>query len=267
MTAIEPLDVATPAASYERWLVDPLFRPFATILVDQTGITTGDRVLDLACGTGLVAGLAARKAGDPRHVVGVDSSPGMLAIARRNQPDINWRDGSASALPLSEGERFDVVLCHQGLQFFPDRALALSQVSRALRSGGRLGVATWAPVTSGLLYDLHQVAERHLGPIIDRRHLFGEEAAMAILLERGGFQGIDVRTVARRVTFPEPEIFLQLNSRAIIGMSQRGPALSEPEKSSIIRMIMQESSDTARAHTTADGLAFAIGSVMATARR
>jgi ubiquinone/menaquinone biosynthesis C-methylase UbiE len=75
-------------------------------------------------------------------VVGVDVSPGMLEVARSVAPAITWRDGSALDLPLAAGERFDVVTCQQGLQFFPDRVAAAQQRRRALAPGGRLGVAT-----------------------------------------------------------------------------------------------------------------------------
>ena len=102
---------------YEQWLVGPLFRPYAEVLVERARLTPADRVLDVACGTGIVARLAAQRIGDNGLVVGVDISPQMLAVARTVAPEIDWREGDVSALPVADGERFDVVLCQQGLQF------------------------------------------------------------------------------------------------------------------------------------------------------
>lgn len=267
MAATESTDLSNPAANYERFLVDPLFRPFAAILIDEAGVAPGDALLDIACGTGIVARLALERLGPTGRVVGIDSSSGMLTIARQLEPAIDWREGNAISLPLRERECFDVVLCHHGLQFFPDRTSALREMHRALRPGGRLGIATWAAVDDGFLQDLHGIAERRLGPIIDRRHVLGDEALLRRELEQLRFREVEVRTITRRVTFPDPAIFLQLNSRAMVGMSPRTSGLSEQSRGSLIIELATESAEAARVHTTADGLTFSIGSVIATARR
>ena len=106
-------------AMYEQWLVGPLFRPFAEVLLDRLDPRAGERVLDVACGTGIVARLARERVGAGGAVVGVDVSPAMLDVARSVGPSITWREGSAIDLPLSDGEVFDVITCQQGLQFFP----------------------------------------------------------------------------------------------------------------------------------------------------
>src|SRR5687768_12626895 len=106
---------------YERWLVGSLFRPWAEMTLDEVELSPGDRVLDIACGTGIVARVAKERLGDAGHVAGIDISPDMLAVARAVAPAIDWRQGSASALPLHDGEQFNVVVCQQGLQFFPEK--------------------------------------------------------------------------------------------------------------------------------------------------
>ncbi|WP_157628157.1 class I SAM-dependent methyltransferase [Ensifer sp. BR816] len=83
-------------------------------------LSKGDRILDIACGTGIVARVAKERLGDGGSIVGVDVSADMLAVAHAITPNIDWREGDASALPLRKGEHFDVVVCQQGLQFFPD---------------------------------------------------------------------------------------------------------------------------------------------------
>lgn len=263
----DSIALSNPAVAYESCLVDPLFRPWAMLLLDLTDVAPGDTVLDVACGTGIVARLAADRIGSPTQVVGVDQSRGMLQVAREVDSQIDWREGSAGYLPLSDGESFTVVLCSQSFQFFPDRTAAARQMLRALKPDGRLGITTWSPLTGGFLHDLHLIAEQRLGAILDRRHIFGEEAPMRQLLANAGFQKIEVATTSRRVTFPDPRRFLQLNSRALVGMSMRASLLSEQSKNQLIGQLVSDSAEASRVHTTADGLTFPISSLVATARR
>lgn len=164
---------------YERALVGPLFHPFAEVLLDRVALAPGDRVLDIGCGTGIVARLARTRLGGKGRVAGIDLSPQMLDVARRVAPDIEWREGNAGALPLKDGETFDVVVCQQGLQFFPDKPAAAREMRRALAEGGRLVVATWLPLEDvPFCLALHRNAERHLGPFVDPRHGFGDPDAV-----------------------------------------------------------------------------------------
>ncbi|TIX95556.1 MAG: methyltransferase domain-containing protein [Mesorhizobium sp.] len=130
---------------YERWLVGPLFRPWAEMALGELELSSGDRLLDIACGTGIVARVARERLGESGYIVGVDISPDMLAVARAVEPAVDWRQGNAGELPLRNGETFDVVVCQQGLQFFPDRPAAAAQMRLALAKGGRLAMATWRP--------------------------------------------------------------------------------------------------------------------------
>jgi ubiquinone/menaquinone biosynthesis C-methylase UbiE len=113
------------------------------MILDEVQLSSGDRVLDIACGTGIVARVARERFGDAGSIVGIDVSPDRLAVARAVAPSIDWREGNASALPLHDGEQFDVVVCQQGLQFVADKPAAAAQMRRALAEGGRLAVATW----------------------------------------------------------------------------------------------------------------------------
>src|SRR5690348_11180588 len=103
-----PMKQASFPEMYERWLVGPLFRPWAEATLEEVKLSPGERVLDIACGTGIVARVARARLGDGGHVVGVDVSPDMLAVARAVAPSIDWREGNAGALPLHEGEQFDL---------------------------------------------------------------------------------------------------------------------------------------------------------------
>jgi SAM-dependent methyltransferase len=127
------------AEAYERYLVPTIFEPFARSLVARAAPAPEERVLDAACGTGIVARYAAPRAG---HVVGVDVNAGMLAVAARIAPGLEWVQADLAALPFEDGA-FEIVLCEQGLQFVPDRGLALAELHRVLAPGGRILVSVW----------------------------------------------------------------------------------------------------------------------------
>jgi ubiquinone/menaquinone biosynthesis C-methylase UbiE len=129
------------AELYERYPARYILGPFVPSLVDAARLAAGERVLDVACGTGVVARAAAKRVGPAGRVVGVDLNAGMIAVARSlsatNDAPIEWLERSALDLQL-ENASFDAVLCQQGLQFFPDKAIALQEMRRVLAHGGRL---------------------------------------------------------------------------------------------------------------------------------
>ena len=130
-----------PAEAYESMLVPALFAPWAQMLVDAAGIGADDRILDVACGTGIVARVAADRVGGG-SVVGIDRSPEMLAVARRLRPDIEWREADASGLPFL-ARSFDVVLCQAALMYFPDPRKALGEMARAIKDDGTVAIQVW----------------------------------------------------------------------------------------------------------------------------
>jgi ubiquinone/menaquinone biosynthesis C-methylase UbiE len=130
------------ADAYEGLHVPALFQQWAPRLVEAAGVRSGHRVLDVACGTGVLAREAAATVGGDGFVAGLDASPGMLAVAERLAPEIEWRRGAAESLPY-EDRSFDAVVSQFGLMFFRDRSAALREMSRALAPGGRLAVAVW----------------------------------------------------------------------------------------------------------------------------
>jgi ubiquinone/menaquinone biosynthesis C-methylase UbiE len=128
------------AENYERYFVPAIAAPLAADLIDAAALDAGERVLDLACGTGIVARLAAERVGPTGSVVGLDVNPGMLAIARSATATgaaIEWHQSDAQATPLLD-DVFDAALCQMGLQFFADKSAALREVRRVLAPGGRL---------------------------------------------------------------------------------------------------------------------------------
>lgn len=254
--------------AYERWLVGPLFRPWAEVLIKRMALAAGDRLLDVACGTGIVARLAKEQLGNEGRVVGIDLSPQMLAVARAVAPRIDWREGNAGALPLDDGERFDVVICQQGLQFFPDRLAAVREMRRALVPGGRLAVATWRPLDENPCFrDLHQVAERHVGIIVDQRHAFGDPAVLQALLGDAGFRDLRMEGMSRAVRLSDGAMFLRLNTMALVGMSAASKALGDEERARVVAAIVSDSAAALAPYTDREGLQFDITTNVATARK
>jgi ubiquinone/menaquinone biosynthesis C-methylase UbiE len=253
---------------YERWLVRPLFLPWAELTLDEFNLSRGDRLLDIACGTGIVARVAKERLGDTGRVVGIDVSSDMLAVARAVAPDIDWREGNASSLPLNEGEKFDVVVCQQGLQFFPEKAQAIAQMRWAMAEHGRLAVAMWRSDDEIPFFrELRKVAERHLGAITDQRYAFGDATLLERLLRDAGFHDVDVKTVAREIRFDEGEHFIRLNTMAFVGMSTTGKSLSDDQRKRVMENIINESTPVLQQYTVGSELTFELRTNLAIANR
>ena len=160
------------AEAYEATFVPAFFAQWAPILCDAAGIGAGHKVLDVACGTGIVARTAAERAG-AAQVTGVDLNEAMLTVARRVRADIDWRHGDAAALPLAD-RSFDAVLCQMALMFFPDRIGALREMARVAAPSGTVAVLVPAGLGAQPAYGpFVDMAARHAGPRgpLPARHL------------------------------------------------------------------------------------------------
>jgi ubiquinone/menaquinone biosynthesis C-methylase UbiE len=139
-TAAQTYALSAEAAEFYRsTFVPALFDAWARHLVDAVDVRPGQSVLDVACGTGVVAAAAADRAGPSGTVLGLDSNEAMLAVARRLRPDLRWQRGDACALPFGDGS-FDVVVSQAGLMFFADRVAALREMGRVAGADGRVAV-------------------------------------------------------------------------------------------------------------------------------
>jgi ubiquinone/menaquinone biosynthesis C-methylase UbiE len=201
--------------NYDRYFGPFLFEPWARILLAIAGAKPGDELLDIASGTGVVTRLAARRVAPGGHVVAADFSEAMLAYASsRPAPSgaapIEFIHGSAEALPLP-GDRFDVVLCQQGLQFFPDRPGAAREMRRVLRPGGVASVSVWTAGRRLEPFDNYTevLAEMGVEPPFpgaferDTFALGGDE--LRTLFEDAGFASIDISSVERTIELESPE--------------------------------------------------------------
>jgi SAM-dependent methyltransferase len=210
MMPAEPTAAAlTAAENYQRKWVPYTFSPLAALLLNHAGVRPGERVLDVACGTGAVARLAAPRVGQEGAVVAVDLNPAMLAIGRSlPAPDgatIDWREGSAVALPLSDAS-CDLALCQLGVQFFSDRGAALREMRRVLAPGGRVAICVWRSLEYNPLSRLLQESiARHLNSTpgaLFPGFTLGDAGELQWLLSSAGYG--DVSVVQQSLTVREP---------------------------------------------------------------
>jgi SAM-dependent methyltransferase len=196
--------VGSAAEVYDQFFVPALFAEWAPRVAEAAAVGDGDRVVDVACGTGVLAREAARRAGLDR-VSGVDCNAGMLAVARATEPRIDWREGRAEALPFDDGQ-VDRVVSQFGLMFFDDRAGALAEMWRLLRPGGRLAVAVWGPLedTPGYAEMVVLLSRLFGGAIADELrapYCLGDRDALGALFDRAGIAGAEIATAVGRARF------------------------------------------------------------------
>ena len=202
------------AELYERHLVPSVTLPWALELVERVGVNAGDRVLDVACGTGAVARVAAERAGHGGRVVGVDVNSAMLQVAMARLPQHEWREADVLELPYADGE-FDVVCCQLGLQFFSDRPGALAEMRRVLAPGGRLGVSVYSaiernPAAVALAHSL----DRHFGEGASRAKRHEHSLADRAQFAQAGFTRPHVETVIREVRFASVDEWVRIQFAA-----------------------------------------------------
>jgi SAM-dependent methyltransferase len=203
------------AQVYERQLVPAIFGPWAPRVLDLAAPATGERVLDSACGTGIVARLAADRVGPTGRVVGQDLNPGMLAVAATlpaGAAPVAWVQASTGQLPFADGS-FGVVACQLGLQYFPDRPAAVAELARMLAPGGRLAAMVWRSIDhSPGFAALADALDRHIGPaagaIMRAPFALNDEEALGDLLAGGGFEDVALHPQAGTVRFGSIQEFV-----------------------------------------------------------
>ncbi len=200
------------AKQYQNYLVPRLFAPWAEALIAGVGIAPGAAVLDIATGPGTVARAAARRAGAGGRVTAVDASPSMLAVARAQPAEvgaasIEYRESLAAPLDVPS-TAYDVVLCQQGLQFFPNQLDALREMKRALRPRGRLALSVWCRIEKCGMFGLFQEAFREaeeptLAELITVPYLGPDGETLTALVGEAGFSAMQLLEETRSLRFEE----------------------------------------------------------------
>jgi SAM-dependent methyltransferase len=203
---------------YADYLVPAIFGPWAPVALDSAELQQGQSVLDVACGTGVVATGAAERVGTTGSVTGVDNNPGMLAVASaRWGTQVRWQQGNAQELPFAD-RSFDRVICQLGLQYFPDRLAAVREMHRVLRPGGRVTVMVWRDVShSPGFAALVNALETNVGPeaadVMRTPFGFGDDPAPLMqLLQDAGFADAVTQAASGMVRFASVQAFIRYQS-------------------------------------------------------
>lgn len=205
------------AEMYERNMVPALMEPFAKGLLEFADLHQGERVLDVACGTGIVSRLAWPKVGSAGRVVGLDINAAMLDVARsvaeKQKIPIEWIEGDAAAIPVPDGD-FDVIICQHGLQFFPDRPGVLKEMHRILRGHGRLVLNVWRPIKYNPGHAVFaDVLDRHVSEEAGatRRAPFklSDRNELRLMVTDAGFQNAVVSLYTQVARFPSAEAMIR----------------------------------------------------------
>jgi len=240
---------------YQQHMVPAIFARWAPVLVEAAGLRMGERVLDLACGTGVVTRLLPDKVGASGRIAGLDFSSAMLATASAatQNPLIEYVEASALSMPFPNAS-FDAVVCQQGFQFFPDKPAALREIRRVLVPGGRMALAVWRSSEHAPGFRALEVAfARHVGAEQAALPPFsmGDGAAIRELALGAGFHDVRVRAEVKLSRFPSGEHFVRT---VVAGASKMLGALTE-QSPEVLEAIVAEVADATRTYVDDEGWA------------
>ena len=202
-----------PAELYENLMVPGLFAPWSSHLIQIANPQPGERVLDVACGTGIVARQIAPRVGPQGVIIGLDLDPDKIDVARataeRDGLAIEWKTGPAEQLPFPDGG-FDLIICQFGLMFFSDRHAALLEMYRVLKRGGRVVLSVWQGLDHHPFYQTLDAVSRHrLGKSsVGAVFSLGDADEVRKLLTNAGFEDIEIESMSITARYPNPQEFL-----------------------------------------------------------
>ena len=254
------------AKAYEGLFVQALFAEWAPRVADAAQIRPGQRVLDVACGTGILAREVATRVGTGGRIVGIDASPGMVAVARSLAPAIDIQEAVAEALPFPD-RSFDAVVSQFGLMFFTDRRKALEEMHRVLVPGGRLVVAVWDTVDNIPAYAaatklLQEMAGDAAADALRAPFPLGDRGKLAALFASAGMSSAEITTHRGTANFPSIRTMVEADLRGWLPLL--GVILTEDR----IAAILQAAESVLRPYSTPDGRAvFDVSAHLVTARK
>lgn len=239
------------ANAYEALMVPALFGEWAPRVADAAEIRPGQRVLDVACGTGVLAREILSRVGDAGTVAGLDASPGMLEVARQRAPTVEWRQGVAESLPYGD-DSFDAVVSQFGLMFFSERRDALAEAVRVLSPSGHLAVAVWdsldnIPAYAAEVELVERIAGRPAADSLRAPFVLGDQRGLASLFEDIGARPVEITTHHGTARFPSIRVMVEADLRGWLPIM--GIVLTEAE----VTHILEEAEHVLGSYVTADG--------------
>lgn len=227
------------AEDYERYLVPALFDVWAPRMLDAASVKERDAVLDVACGTGIVARGAVARVGDHGRVVGLDATEAMLTVAERIEPRVEWLVGNAEDLPFESGS-FDAVVCQSGLMFFPDQVAAVREMWRMLRPDGRIAVQIWANCEAQNTFA--SIVEKHAGAVAADQYRvpwnLSDPDLLLGLFDAAGLADIELRTVTENAVYPSVDAFLAGATGILIGKNLNTEQLALETEQAFSRYVL-----------------------------
>jgi ubiquinone/menaquinone biosynthesis C-methylase UbiE len=204
----------TSAENYQRYFVPAIATPVSAGLLHAADLQPGERILDVACGTGAIARLAAALVGPSGSVTAIDIAPDMIAVAKSTGvpagSHVEWHVSDATSLPLADGA-YDVVLCQMGLMFMEDPSAALGEMRRVLAPGGRVVVNTPGQIQPAFVLMERAISE-HIGPELGGfvRAVFSmhDPEGVAALLRESGLHDVAATVSTATFQLPAPAEFL-----------------------------------------------------------
>lgn len=205
------------ATAYEALMVPALFGEWAAKVADAARLGPGQRVLDVACGTGVLARECATRTGPAGSVTGLDPAPGMIEVARRHAPALSWHQGVAERLPFAD-ESFDRVVSQFGLMFSGDRPRALREAVRVLRPEGRVAFAVWDSLDHNPAYAaevdlLDRIAGERAGDAVRAPFALGDRDRLSALCREADVPSVGVATQRGRARFPSVRVMVEADLR------------------------------------------------------
>jgi ubiquinone/menaquinone biosynthesis C-methylase UbiE len=246
--------MSNPAELYESYIVPAVHSQLVPSLVAAAQPQPGEQVLDVGCGTGVVARAVAARVGPAGTVVGLDPSTAMLRVARRVTAGMGrtvaWVEGPAEEMPFAAGS-FDLVVCQQVLQFVTDRPAALREMYRVLRSGGRAVLHVMLGVEHHPFeMQLSQSIARRLGiPATSDIYALGDRGELRALLEQAGFARVDIDVVEFEIEYPDPEHFVARRITAATAAIPSMQSLTDDARAVLTSAVALDMRDAVAART------------------
>lgn len=239
------------ARAYEQLYVPALFGQWTGPMIEAAQLLEGQNVLDVGCGTGVLARAVLGHVGPSGSVTGVDPNPGMLVVARDQAPEIDWQEGIAESLSFPD-QHFDAAVSQFGLMFFQDRVVAIREMLRVLKPGGRLAVAVWDAVENipGFWTQL-KLIERLAGPKAAAASaapfVLGDREALAGLFQQAKAASVEVETVRGWARFPSIRTMVEAELRGWL------PVMGVHLAEELILEILGEAESALAGYGTHDG--------------